>query len=334
MSDYDFAVIGGGSAGYAAARTAAALGLKTIVLDGGKEVGGLCILRGCMPSKSLIESANRFRALDRPASSASGHGFQLRRHRDHRPQAAAHRRVRRLPPRATGDGKFEFVRGRASFLDAHTLHVDLLDGTTRTIATRSAIVATGSVVNVPPVPGLAESGAWTSDDVLELTVIPPSLIVLGAGPVALEMAHYFASLGTEVTIIQRSAQLLTGVDLDVARELERALRDRGLEIHTGTSLVKVERESDLAVSPSKRRSHPYRRSSRPAQRPRSPPPSRLSRVGKSRDRRRGQSHCRQRHPANLRAPYLRRRGLLRPVRGRSHRHRTGGARRPERRPGA
>ncbi len=62
MSDYDFAVIGGGSAGYAAARTAASLGLKTIVLDGGKEIGGLCILRGCMPSKSLIESANRFRA--------------------------------------------------------------------------------------------------------------------------------------------------------------------------------------------------------------------------------------------------------------------------------
>lgn len=246
MSDYDFAVIGGGSAGYAAARTAASLGLKTIVLDGGKEVGGLCILRGCMPSKSLIESANRFRAFGQ----AREFGLRVTDFSYDATEIVARKR------RLIGEfadfrreqletGKFEFVRGKASFLDAQNLQVDLLDGTTRTITTRSALVATGSVVNVPPVPGLAESGAWTSDDVLELTAIPDSIIVLGAGPVALEMAHYLASLGSKVTIIQRSAQLLTGVDPDVAAELGRALKERGLEIHTGTSLVQVEREGDL-----------------------------------------------------------------------------------------
>lgn len=240
--DYDFAVIGGGSAGYAAARTAAAEGLRTVVIDGGAEVGGLCILRGCMPSKTLIESANRNLTLHRAAE----FGLRASGLKVHAPEIIA--RKRRLigefadyRREQLAGGRFDFIRARARFEDAHTLRLEWPGEEPRTITARSALVATGSVVQTPPVPGLAECDVLTSDDALDLEVLPESLIVLGAGPVALEMAHYFAALGVRVTVVQRGPQLLTGTDADVAAALEEALRARGIAIFTGTRIQDIER---------------------------------------------------------------------------------------------
>ncbi len=240
--DYDFAIIGGGSAGYAAARTASAEGLRTVVIEGGREVGGLCILRGCMPTKTMIESANRFLTLRRAGE------FGLHAGAISANPAAILARKRRIigefadyRRQQLEDRRFDFVRARATFADAHTLRLDWPGEPPRTLSAARILVATGSTVQTPPVPGLATCGALTSDDVLERETIPASLIVLGAGPVALEFAHYFAALGTTVTIIQRGPQLLTGTDPDIAAALESALRERGLAIHTGTQILALER---------------------------------------------------------------------------------------------
>lgn len=244
--DYDFAVIGGGSAGYAAARTAVGLGLKTVVIEGGRDVGGLCILRGCMPSKTLIESANRFRTL-RDAREFGLHandiGFD---------GAAIIARKRRLIGEFADfrreqleSGKFDFLRGKARFTDAHTAQVDLLDGTSQTLTSRAFLIATGSVLSSPPIPGLADAEAWTSDDVLDHEEIPSSIIVLGAGPVALELAHYYNALGVEVSIVQRGGQLLTGVDPDVAEVVEHAFVNRGAKVFKNTKLVRIERLGEM-----------------------------------------------------------------------------------------
>jgi pyruvate/2-oxoglutarate dehydrogenase complex dihydrolipoamide dehydrogenase (E3) component len=240
--DYDFVIIGGGSAGYAAARTGASFGLKTAVVEGGQEVGGLCILRGCMPSKTLIESGNRFLTLRRAeefglrAGDISFRGDEIiARKRRLIGEFADYRREQ------LETGKFSFVRGHAEFQDAHTLRVRNLDGSETTLAARAFLLSTGSVTAAPPIPGLCEAGCLTSDDVLEMADLPDSLIVLGAGPVALEMAHYFAALGKQVTIIQRSGQLLTGVDEDVARVVEDAFRRRGITVFTETKLREVAR---------------------------------------------------------------------------------------------
>ena len=122
--EYDIAVIGGGSAGYAGARTASSLGLKTVVLDGGREVGGLCILRGCMPSKTLLESARRFRMMRHAAE------FGLSVELPTFDAAAIQNRKRRLigefadyRRRQLEDGRFDFLRGRVEFLDPHRLRV-------------------------------------------------------------------------------------------------------------------------------------------------------------------------------------------------------------------
>jgi pyruvate/2-oxoglutarate dehydrogenase complex dihydrolipoamide dehydrogenase (E3) component len=243
--DFDFVILGGGSAGYAAARTAAGLGLKTAVIEGGKDIGGLCILRGCMPSKTLIESGNRYLTLRRAeefglrAGAISFHGDEIIARKRRLIGEFADFRREQLET-----GNFEFVRGMAEFQDAHTLLVKGLDGTESNIKARAFLLSTGSVVSVPPVPGLAEAGCLTSDDVLDLAEIPESIVVLGAGAVALEMAHYFAALGRKVTIVQRGGQLLTGVDADVAHVVEDVFRRRGVEVFTDTKLQRIERTGD------------------------------------------------------------------------------------------
>ena len=244
--EYDFVVVGGGSAGYAGARTAVDLGLRTAVIEGGGDVGGLCILRGCMPSKTLLESARRFRVLQR----AGEFGLGL----DHpRFDAAAiierkKRLVTEFADYRKGQleaGRFDFIRGEAVFLGPNEVSVREFDGTDRIIRSKSFLLATGSKIAVPLVPGLAEAGCLTSDDMLDRTEIPDSLIVLGGGPVALELASYCRAFGSRVTLIQRSPHILSSTDADVAKSLEAALREDGIEIHTGTRLLRVEKEEQV-----------------------------------------------------------------------------------------
>jgi pyruvate/2-oxoglutarate dehydrogenase complex dihydrolipoamide dehydrogenase (E3) component len=243
MKEYDFAVIGGGSGGYAAARTAASLGLSTVVIEGGEKVGGLCILKGCMPSKTLIESANRYRTL-RHASEfglrAEEIGFDataIIARKDRLIGEFADYRREQLE-----GGRFDFIRGRAEFLDPHCLRITLHGGGEKIIALKSGCIATGSVINRPQIPGI--ECCLTSDDLLEMTSIPDSAIVLGGGPVALEMAHYLEALGSKVTILQRNTQLLTGSDRDVAEAMAQGFRNRGIEVLCGTSLRAIDRSAD------------------------------------------------------------------------------------------
>lgn len=240
MKEYDFAVIGGGSGGYAAARTAASLGLSTVVIEGGAEVGGLCILRGCMPSKALIESANRHLVLRHAGEfglKAGEFGFDapaIIARKDRLVSEFADYRREQLE-----GGRFDFLRGRAEFLDPHCLRVHLREGGERIIGLRSGCIATGSVINRPGIPGI--DLCLTSDDLLQLTDIPSSAVVLGGGPVALEMAHYLEALGVRVTILQRNTQLLTGSDPDVAEALAEAFTRRGVAVRCGTRLLGIER---------------------------------------------------------------------------------------------
>ena len=239
--DYDFAVIGGGSAGYAGARTAVDLGLKTVVIEGAREVGGLCILRGCMPSKTLLESARRYRVLNRAAEfglSCGTPGFNtaeiVARKKRLITEFADYRREQ------LESGRFDFVRGKAEFTGPNEVLVRHLDGGTSTIRARTFLISTGSEAGFPPVPGLAESQCLTSDEMLDLERLPGSLIVLGAGPVGLELASYCRAFGTRVEIVQRSPHILKSVDPDVSDALAEAMRRDGISIHTGTGLLHVE----------------------------------------------------------------------------------------------
>jgi pyruvate/2-oxoglutarate dehydrogenase complex dihydrolipoamide dehydrogenase (E3) component len=243
--DFDFIVIGGGSAGYAGATTAARLGLRTAVIEGGRDVGGLCILRGCMPSKTLLESGHRAEAIRHAGE------FGLRAEYFGADGAAIRARKRRLIGEFADyrrgqleDGRFEFIRGTAAFLDPHALEVRLRDGGLRRLSACAFLIATGSVVNCPPVDGLGETGFWTSDEVLDAEHIPESVCILGGGAIGLETASYYRGLGVATTVIQRSGQVLKEMDDDVAMAVAEALEKRGVVIYRGTRLTHVERTED------------------------------------------------------------------------------------------
>src|SRR5260221_179634 len=245
MTEFDFVVIGGGSAGFSAASEGAKLGLRTMCVDGGPEIGGLCILRGCMHSKRLIESANRFLTLRRAQEfglSAGQLGFDSGAIR-HRKRTlisgfADHRQAQ------LEKGNFEFVRALASFVSPRQLRLEGLDGSVREIRFRTALIDTGSELNIVDVPGLAQTGYLDSDIALDSDRIPSSIIILGGGAIALEFAHFYNALGTKVTVLQRSAQFIKDADMDVSTALIDAYRRRGAEMISGTQLVAVEKNGD------------------------------------------------------------------------------------------
>lgn len=244
MTEYDFAVIGGGSAGYAAVATASQLGLRTICVEGGAEVGGLCILRGCMPSKTILESAHRFLTLRRAKEfglSAGQIGYDA---------AAIRERKRRLIAEFAGyrssqleNGKFEFVRAHASFLSPQQLRLLTLEGKEMEVRFRSALIATGSELNLLEIPGLEQISFLHSDLALDADVVPDSVVILGGGAIALEFASFYSSLGSRVTVIQRSSQFLKEADADVSGALTEALRHQGVEMICDTKLLRVAAEN-------------------------------------------------------------------------------------------
>jgi dihydrolipoamide dehydrogenase len=237
--EFDVVVIGGGSAGYGAARTAAGLGVRTAVIEGGSEVGGLCLLRGCMPSKTFLESSHRWHDIKRArefglvakAVEVDMECVQARKKMLVGKFAAYRRKQLR-------QGKFTFLRGQASFLDAQTLLLER--GRKQELVTGATfILATGSVITRVPVPGLWEAGCLTSDSALELERVPKRLAVLGGGVIAVELGQFFARVGAQTTILQRSRRIIRNYDADVSRELERALKAEGIDVRTGVKLLEV-----------------------------------------------------------------------------------------------
>lgn len=232
--DHDVIVIGGGSAGYAAARTARAAGADVAIVDHGP-LGGLCILRGCMPTKSILRSAEVAALLRRtkefgfPPVDVRAELSAIMDRKDRLVREFYEYRLTQLH-----DPQFTLYEARALFRSPHEIVAGDI-----TLSARSFIIATGSSPNDVAVPGLAESGYFTSDNILDLRAQPSSLLVLGGGPVAVEFGQFFSRLGTKVTVIQRGPTVLSQMDEDVARALEAALREDGIEIVADARLLRV-----------------------------------------------------------------------------------------------
>lgn len=216
MPDYDVIVLGGGSAGSSAAAAAVSAGARTLMLNDG-ELGGLCILRGCMPTKAMLASAHALHE----ATHTDPFGIRL----DGRVTADFARimerktemvqRFQRAKIRSVESQEYEVLFGRARFAAGGGLE---LDG--RRLEARAYVIATGSTPTMLPIPGLDEVPVLTSDDVMRLESQPASLLVQGAGPIGLELAQFFARIGTRVLLVNRSP-LLSRFDEECGKELAR-----------------------------------------------------------------------------------------------------------------
>ena len=236
-------VLGGGPGGYAAAFAAADLGLDVTLVDDAPNPGGVCLYRGCIPSKTLLHVA----ALLRDAEAAAAHGVAfgrptidldaLRRHKD-----AVVARLTGGLGQLCRQRKVRFVQGRGRFLGPHLLAVDAASGGEE-IAFENAIVATGSEPRT--LDELAAQGdlVWDSTAALELREVPGRLLVVGGGYIGVELASVYLALGSEVTIVEVTQGLLPGVDPELVRPLLQSLKGRA-RLMFGTSVTALERTGD------------------------------------------------------------------------------------------
>jgi pyruvate/2-oxoglutarate dehydrogenase complex dihydrolipoamide dehydrogenase (E3) component len=242
---FDYVVIGGGSAGYAAARTARAGFGKVAIIDDAEELGGLCILGGCMPSKTLIYSAEVLHG------AREGAKFGLRIPIAEVDMRAMHARklavIGEFSSYRKGQlesDRFHLIRDRAVFVDERTVSLTRGGGL---VTADHFMIATGSSVNTPDIPGLRDTPHWTSDDVLDLDFLPESVIVLGGGVVACELAQFLCRIGSRVTLIQRSPRILSDGSAEASAVVMKAFRYEGIALHTDTVMESVRKEGGQYV---------------------------------------------------------------------------------------
>ena len=230
-STYDVVVLGAGSGGYATALRASQLGMKVALIEGDK-VGGTCLHRGCIPTKAMLhvaETVDAIKEASRLGVKASFEGVDM-----HEVGRFRDKTISRLHKGLQGlvkSRKIDYIQGWGRVISPNTVQVGSYQG-------KNLVLATGSYSK--SLPGLEIEGrVITSDQALQLDWVPNKAVVLGGGVIGIEFASLWASLGTEVTVIEGLPHLANNEDASVSKGLERAFRSRGITFKTGTMFDSV-----------------------------------------------------------------------------------------------
>lgn len=233
--DFDIGIIGGGAAGLTVTAGAAQLGARTLLIEKEPNLGGDCLHYGCVPSKTLIRAASVYHLMKTcerfglPKVALPPVDFQnvADRIRSVIATIQQHDSVERF---CKIGARVEF--GQAVFTDEHEVMVD-----GKKFSASKWVIATGSSPAVPPVPGLSQVSYLTNREIFSLKSLPESMIVIGAGPIAIEMAQAFCRLGTKVDVVQRSGQILSREDNDLAEMAMKILQKEGVTFHLNAQIV-------------------------------------------------------------------------------------------------
>ena len=234
---YDLAIIGSGSAAFAAAIKAREAGASVVMIERGT-VGGTCVNIGCVPSKTQLRAGELFyQAGYQPFDGAktAAQGMDLARLVDQKDELVSQLRKEKYED-LIGEYGWDLLRGEAAFPDEGRIQV-----ADRTISAKSFLVATGASPAVPSIPGLAEAGYLTSTTALDLKTLPRSLAIIGSGYVALELGQLFHHLGSRVTLMQRSPRILKEYEPAVSEAVFEAMTGQGMSFVTGAAFQHVER---------------------------------------------------------------------------------------------
>ena len=238
----DVVVIGAGPGGYAAAFMAADLGLKTLIVDKEANPGGVCLYRGCIPSKALLHAAKVLTEAEEAASIGIEFGeatIDVEKLANWK-QSVVNKLTGGLGQLRKAR-KVEHIQGTARFVDANTLEVT---DSGEKVSFKHAIIATGSRPIVPGPMALESDRLMTSTEALELDGIPDSLLVVGGGYIGLELGTVYAALGSAVTVVEMMDSLLAGADQDLVKVLAKRVHENFEEVLLSTAVVAMEEVED------------------------------------------------------------------------------------------
>lgn len=243
-AEVDLLIIGAGSAGFAAGIRAAELGYSALMVERGT-LGGTCVNVGCVPSKTLLRTAEAYhRASRSPFTGVQPQGAKLDWHAviGDKDELVARLRREKYEKVLEAYPSLSLVRGHARLTADGGVEVN-----SRTYRPARILIAAGARPSVPPLPSVDEVEVLTSTEALSLRERPESLIVLGGRYVALELAQIFARFGTRVTLLQRSERILPDHEPEIAEGLADYLREEGVEIHTGATVLRLRQEGTEKV---------------------------------------------------------------------------------------
>lgn len=244
---YDLTIIGGGSAGLVLAVAGAKLGKKTALVEKHR-IGGDCLWTGCVPSKALLKAAKVANYIQ----NAEKYGITTAETKPQWQKVIEYVRSTQHVIEKEHDNPERFreigvdvIFGDGHFESRDTFVVeDSGNGQTRTIKSKKYVISTGSRPLAPPMSGLESCDYLDSENVWELEELPQRLLVVGAGPIGIELGQAFHRLGAEVVIVQRSGRILTKEDVDVSERMLNYLTSEGIDIRLNTDIVKVEKQRD------------------------------------------------------------------------------------------
>lgn len=240
--DFDIGIIGGGAAGLTVASGTSQLGAKTLLIEKETELGGDCLHFGCVPSKTLIKSAQVYHQMKHAAHyglpSVEVPPVDFKSVSDRIRSVIAVIQKHDSQERFCGLGaQVEF--GEASFTDEHTVRMG-----NRSVTAKNWVIATGSSPVAPPIPGLDKTPYLTNREIFYMDRLPESIIILGAGPIGIEMAQALNRLGSQITVVDRADQILTKEDKDMADEAMAVLAAEGVRFHLDASIESVATKGD------------------------------------------------------------------------------------------
>lgn len=232
--DYDIGIIGGGAAGLTVASGAAQLGAKTLLIEKEPALGGDCLHYGCVPSKTLIRSAHVYHDMKH----AGRYGLP----NVALPPVEFSRIAKRIQDviaviqKHDSEERFCKLGAKVAFGTGFFKNDRTVDLNGRSITAKNWVIATGSSAAVPPIPGLKEIGYITNREIFSLDQLPGSMIVLGGGPIGIEMAQAFNRLGTSVTVVDQAGQILTKEDPDMADAVQAVMESEGVKFYLGAAV--------------------------------------------------------------------------------------------------
>ena len=243
-AQFDLVIIGAGPGGYEAALEASRLGMKTAIVEK-DSLGGTCLNRGCIPTKTMLHAAEAYSA----AKTSSRFGVACESVKADYPAIYAYRRstietLRKGIATLLKSAKVTIYRGTAKLLPNNVTEIANDDGTT-TITSEKILIATGSVPAVPPIPGADLPGVMTSDGLLAHEGEPfTSLTIIGGGVIGVEFASVYSALGTKVTIVEALPSLIANMDKELGQSLKMSLKKKGVDIHTDAKVTGLSKNDD------------------------------------------------------------------------------------------